>query len=123
MEKTNENEEIIVFEITSKEDAAEFKSIASGRKFCKKGNRLKDICESEIEKYEYKQLGIFKRILKHRKYKKKQERLLLEDRITANIRNITIKYINEGIINKEELINKVKETILEKVTQYSTKNK
>lgn len=123
MEETNENKEVIVFEITSKEDAIQFKSIASGRKFCKKGNRLTDICENEIEKYEYKKLGLFTRIFKHRKFKKKQENLLLEDRISSNIRNIAIKFINDGIVNKEELVNKVKETILEKVTQYSTKNK
>ncbi len=123
MEETNENKEVIVFEITSKEDAIQFKNIASGRKFCKKGNRLTDICENEIEKYEYKKLGLFTRIFKHRKFKKKQENLLLEDRISSNIRNIAIKFINDGIVNKEELVNKVKETILEKVTQYSTKNK
>lgn len=123
MEETKENKEVVLLEITSKEEAMQFKSIATGRKFCKKGNRLKDICKSEIEKYEYKQSGLFTRIFKHRKFKKKQEQLLLEDRITSNIRNIAIHFIEEGIINEAELIKKVKEIILEKVTQYLTKNK
>ena len=121
MEETKENKEAVLLEITSKEEAMQFKSIATGRKFCKKGNRLKDICKSEIEKYEYKQSSLFTRIFKHRKFKKKQELLLLEDRITSNIRNIAKHFIDEGIINEEELIKKVKEIILEKVTQYLAK--
>mgnify|MGYP006969061014 CR=1 FL=1 len=35
------------------EDLKELKSIVSGRKFCKKGRRLKDITREELERYEY----------------------------------------------------------------------
>ena len=40
-----------ILKIESLEDAKEFERVASGRKFCKKGTRVQDICEEEVEKW------------------------------------------------------------------------
>ncbi len=42
-----------ILKIESLEDAKEFERVASGRKFCKKkrGTRVQDICEEEVENY------------------------------------------------------------------------
>ena len=47
--KSEENsvEKILKFE--SIEDAEAFEYVAKGRKFCKKGERIQDICEDELE--------------------------------------------------------------------------
>ena len=45
----NPVEKILKFE--SLEDAKEFEYVASGRKFCKRGERILDICEDELENY------------------------------------------------------------------------
>ena len=64
MKKTKEleNEETSVsmdkiLKIESLEDAKEFERVASGRKFCKKGTRVQDICEEEVENYICKTRG------------------------------------------------------------------
>lgn len=130
MKKTKEiekKENIIdkVLGFTSPQDAEEFRKIASGRKFCKKGERLQDICDEEIERFEYKNFsGIFTKIFKHRKFKKNKEKLMLESRVSNVIRTIVAEYINEiykeqEAINRDELVLRVKNTILEKVTEYN----
>ena len=114
-----------VLNFTSPQDAEEFKKIASGRKFCKKGERLQDICNEEIEKFEYKNFsGIFAKIFRHHKFKKNREKLMLESRVSNVIRTIAVEYINEiyeekGTINREELVLKVKKTILDRTIEYS----
>ena len=64
MKKTKEleNEETSVsmdkiLKIESLEDAKEFERVASGRKFCKRGTRVQDICEEEVENYICKTRG------------------------------------------------------------------
>ena len=37
-----------ILKIESLEDAKEFERVASGRKFCKRGTRVQDICEEEV---------------------------------------------------------------------------
>ena len=38
-----------ILKIESLEDAKEFERVASGRKFCKRGTRVQDICEEEVD--------------------------------------------------------------------------
>ena len=40
-----------IFQIQSPQDACEFERIAKGRKFCKIGDRIGDICDEELERY------------------------------------------------------------------------
>ena len=111
--------EIIKF--ISVEDAEEFRKVASGRKFCKKGERIQDICDEEIEKYEYEHnVGFFAKIFKHHKFKKNKEKLMLENRVCSVIRSVVVFYINDnqGKINRNELISKVKNEILESIEKY-----
>lgn len=137
MKKTKEAEENIidkVLKFTSKEDAEEFKKIASGRKFCKKGERIQDICDEELEKYEYKNCcNIFTKIFKYSKFKKQKQKLMLENRVSSVIRTVVIdcinNYENQEIenekreINREELVLKVKNIILEKIAEYKKEEK
>ena len=126
MKKTKEVKEESAIEkilqFTSREDAEEFRRVASGRKFCKKGERVQDICDEELERYEYENnTSLFKKIFKHHKFKKNKERLMLESRIPSIIRAIALEYINsseEKPIKRNELIEKVKSTILEAVSKY-----
>lgn len=135
MKKTKELEkdEAInnILNFTSQEDAEEFRRVASGRKFCKKGERIQDICDEELERYEYENFsGIFTKLFKHHKFKKNKKKLMLENRVSSVTRAITIDYINswqeknnEKFINRNELILKVKNTILEKVEEYQKEKK
>lgn len=131
MKKTKEVKEESAIEkilqFTSQEDAEEFKRVANGRKFCKKGERLQDICDEELARYEYENnTGFFARIFKHHKFKKNKERLMLESRITSVIRAIASEYINsseEEQIKRNELIEKVKSTILELIKKYEGESK
>lgn len=124
MRKTKEPKIEIIeksIEFTSKEDAEEFKTIATGRKFCKKGERIQDICIQEIERNNYeKSHNIFVKIFKHNKFKKSKEKLLLEKRTINVIRTIA----KECIANSEEemdintLINQVKDILMKNVETY-----
>lgn len=127
MKKTKEVKENIidnVLKFTSKEDAEEFRKVVSGRKFCKKGERIQDICDEELEKFEYKNCSnIFTKIFKHSKFKKEKKRLMLENRVSSVIRAIVIDCINnyennEIELNRNELVLKVKNIILEKIEEY-----
>ena len=54
-----------IFQIQSPQDAREFERIAKGRKFCKIGDRIGDICDEELERYYYENSrNIFVRIFK-----------------------------------------------------------
>ena len=55
MKETKEKNILI---IESDEEAKLFKSIATGRKFFKRGERVIDICEQEIIRYRYENSGI-----------------------------------------------------------------
>jgi hypothetical protein len=122
MKKTKEIQENIIEEtlkFTSREDAEEFKSIAKGRKFCKKGERLQDICMQEIERSNYKKSrNIFVKIFKHSKFK--SEKLLLEKRTSSIIRTVAKECINnsEEEIDINKLVKQVKEIILENAEKY-----
>ena len=127
MKKTKEleNEETSVsmdkiLKIESLEDAKEFERVASGRKFCKKGTRVQDICEEEVENYICKTRGnLLLRWYLHRKMKKNKEKLLLESRVTSVIRALAVAYIEENDEIDEEIVTKnVKNIILAKTKEY-----
>ena len=117
MKKTKEIKENIIEEtlkFTSREDAEEFSSIARGRKFCKKGERLQDIERSNYKKSR----NIFVKIFKHSKFK--SEKLLLEKRTSSIIRTVARECINnsEEEIDINKLVKQVKEIILENTEKY-----
>lgn len=114
----NSVEKILKFE--SLEDAEKFAEVASGRKFCKKGEKIKDICDDELENYICRNNGniILKLYLRH-KLKKNKEKL--ECRVTSIIRALAVKFLNEEFdddMTEEILTQKVKETIIEEVKKY-----
>ena len=117
MKKTKEleNEETSVsmdkiLKIESLEDAKEFERVASGRKFCKKGTRVQDICEEEVENYICKTRGnLLLRWYLHRKMKKNKEKLLLESRVTSVIRALAVAYIEEN----DEINNERSQAVLD----------
>ena len=123
MDETKETEEnyidkLLTFE--SKLEADDLGKIAKGRRFCKIGERLTDIYDQEIEKYKYENSkNIFVKIFKSRRFKKKQEKLLIENRPTSTIRGITAYIIKESkeFPTKEEVIKEVKKVILDKVDE------
>ncbi len=128
MKKTKEiKQENEILKITSEKDAQEFKSIASGRKFCKQGERIIDICKEEIERYEFNHTaGLLAKLFKGHKYRKSKKCLMLECRTTSIIRAFAVQYINkceeEGkAIVKEEMVKNIKETINKKVEEYYAK--
>lgn len=110
-----------ILQFTSSQDVEEFKRIATGRKFCRVGERICDIYDEEIERYNYENCkNIFVKFFKRKKFK--QEKLMLENRTTSIIRTITAQFIRnvkENEINKEEIISDVKKYILEKVNEYN----
>lgn len=129
MKKTKEiKQENKILKIVSEKDAQEFKSIASGRKFCKQGERIIDICKQEIEKYEFNnKAGFLAKLFKSHKYRKNKKYLMIECRTTSVIRALAVEYINkceeENIsINKEEMAKNIKEKINQKIEEY-LKNK
>lgn len=115
----NSIEKILKFE--SLEDAEKFAEVASGRKFCKKGERIQDICNEEIENYVCKTSGniIFKLYWRH-KIKKNREKLLLESRVTSCIRAVVMQFIDDedDNLNVEKLTIKVKNAILDEIQKY-----
>ena len=129
MKKTKEieNEEVSIQKIQkilnfeSLEDAEKFAEVAGGRKFCKRGERVQDICSEEIENYVCKTSGniILKLYLRH-KLKKNREKLFLESRITSVIRAVVIQFIDDedDNLNEEKLTQKVKNVILDEVKKY-----
>ena len=65
-----------ILKIESLEDAKEFERVASGRKFCKRGTRVQDICEEEVENYICRTRGnLLLRWYLHRKMKKNKHSL------------------------------------------------
>ena len=124
--QNNENNKI---EFASKEESEDFKQIAKGRKFCKKGERIQDICEDELENCICRNSGnIILKIYLHHKLKKRKGKL--ESRITSVIRNLALEILDEEDcenLSEKELAKKVKEIILEEVEkykkQYETKGK
>lgn len=125
--KENSVEKILKFE--SIEDAEAFEYVAKGRKFCKKGERIQDICEDELENCICRNSGnIILKIYLHHKLKKRKGKL--ESRITSVIRNLALEILDEEDcenLSEKELAKKVKEIILEEVEkykkQYETKGK
>lgn len=123
----NSVEKILKFE--SIEDAEAFEYVAKGRKFCKKGERIQDICEDELENCICRNSGnIILKIYLHHKLKKRKGKL--ESRITSVIRNLALEILDEEDcenLSEKELAKKVKEIILEEVEkykkQYETKGK
>ena len=112
-----------ILKIESLEDAKEFERVASGRKFCKRGTRVQDICEEEVENYICRTRGnLLLRWYLHRKMKKNKERLLLESRVTSVTRALAVAYIEENDETDEEIVTKnVKNIILAKTKEYMSK--
>lgn len=110
-----------IFQIQSPQDAREFERIAKGRKFCKIGDRIGDICDEELERYYYENSrNIFVRIFKRKKYNK--NKMMIESRTTSVIRAIAAQQIREcedENITREKLISNIKKAILEKVNEYN----
>ena len=127
MKKTKEVEENIIekaLQFTSIDDAEEFKNIAKGRKFCKKGEKIQDICMQEIERNSYENShNIFVKIFLHSKFKKDKQRLMLEKRTSSVIRTIAKECINnsESELSVKELTEQVKKLILESTEKYLKK--
>ncbi len=120
MKETEEIKENIL-EFYSKEDAKEFETLAKGRKFCKRGQRIKDICKEEIARKDYNKLGLLSKIFHKKEFKRKKE-FLLENRLTSNVRVIAMYLLNQDEnINVEQLEEKTKEFILKKVEEYKAK--
>ena len=85
-----------VLNFISKEDALEFKRMATGRRFCKKGERIIDICLEELKRYEYENSrNLFMKIFKPRCIKKNKEKLMIENRMSSNKREKERNYIEE----------------------------
>lgn len=122
--KSEKPEDKILIEFTSREDAMEFKKIASGRKFCKKGERLVDICEEEIARYEYENSkSIFVKIFKRHKFNKNKEKLMIENRICSNIRAIASECIRKDEseqIDVNKIVCDVKKIILDEIEKYES---
>lgn len=112
----NPVEKILKFE--SLEDAKEFEYVASGRKFCKRGERILDICEDELENYICRNsANIILKLYLHHKLKKNKTKL--ESRITSVIRALAVELLNkDDDVSEDELTKKVKETILGQVEKY-----
>lgn len=123
MKETEEINEKDILVIISKHDAEEFKALANGRKFCKRGERISEICSEEFERREYKKLGIFSRIFHKKKFKNK-DLLLLENRITSNVRTVA-KYLlskeENASISENELEKQTKKFIIDRVNEYLSK--
>ena len=121
MKKTKEleNEETSVsmdkiLKIESLDDAKVFERVASGRKFCKRGTRVQDICEEEVENYICRTRGnLLLRWYLHRKMKKNKEKLLLESRVTSVIRALAVAYIEENDETDEEIVTKNVKNIID----------
>lgn len=111
-------DEILRFE--SLTDAEKFEEFAKGRMFCKRGEKLQDICEDELENYVCKNSKNF--LLKwylHRKTKKNKGQMLIESRLISVTRAIVVNILDkEEIEDREELVKKVRGTILDKAKQY-----
>ena len=128
MKKTKEIKENIEeknIQFISIEDAEEFRSIARGRKFCKKGEKIQDICIQEIERNNYQNShNIFVKIFKHGKFKKSTDKLLLEKRTSSVIRGVARECIknSEEEIDINDLVKQVKDIILENVEKYLKKS-
>ena len=108
MKKTEEN----IFEIESREESVEFKNIATGRRFFKVGQRVIDICQQEIDRYNYEHAGFFYRLLNKNKYK--NDRFLIESRVPSIIRSVASFCIRKDEENEELELNPYK---LEKETK------
>lgn len=126
--KENKNEKISnsdILIIESFQEAKEFKRIATGRKFCKQGERMQDICDEELNKYYLENSdNIFIKILNYLDKKSNKKKLLLENRETSIIRAIAFSaIIDDENTNLEALIKKVRACILEKVEEYEKSKK
>lgn len=90
MKKTKESNILIELgKDLSDEDITELKKIANGRKFCKIGERLIDICTDEIERYNYDNTdSIIIKIFKANKFNNKKNKYILENKINSTIRAI-----------------------------------
>ena len=121
MKKTEEINEDEILVIISKEDAEEFKSLATGKRFCKKGERITDICKEEFARKEYQNLGLISRIFHRKRFKSNKNELLLECRLTSNIRRVAVYLLSKeenALINELELEKQTKDFIMNKVEKF-----
>lgn len=111
-----------VLEFVSSSDANEFKQMANGRKFCRVGERLSDICSDEIERYDYENSkNIFVKVFKGKKFKNSKNKFLIENRLNSNVRAVAatcVRNVEDEELNEEKVVNNVKEQILNAVNKY-----
>lgn len=112
-----------ILEIISIDDAEEFKRMANGRKFCKVGERLPDICKQEIERYNYENSdNIFVKIFKGKKFKNNKNKFLIENRLNSNVRAVAADCVrneeDSEKVNEEIIVYNVKDKILNAVNKY-----
>lgn len=127
-EKTKDNDKVnikksktnfICFE--NIDEMQEYRRIAKGREFCKRGKRLQDIYVEEIERYNYEnEKSIFAKIFKYHNVKKRYKTLQIEDKRASILRKIlyTIIRENKEDIDEKKIIKKAKETILDEAREY-----
>ena len=118
MKKTKEN----VFEIESLPESIEFRKIATGRRFFKVGQRVIDICQQEIDRYNYEHSSFLVKLFNRNKYKK--DKYLIESRIPCVIRAVAAYCIRRDEENDEleldafVITKEVKKYILDVVKSY-----
>ncbi len=129
-EKIEEQKNIIneILKFDSIEDAYEIERVAIGRKFCKKGERLQDICIEEIESNICKKSkNIILKLYLHYKNKKDKNRFLLESRTTSTIRKVAQEVLknteNIESVEESDIIKEVRNIILDKVKEYKKSKK
>ena len=119
-----ETKEERILELESRSESIEFRKIANGRRFFKVGERLIDICEQEIERFNYEHAGFFTRLFNKSKFRNKKEKYMLESRIPSAIRAVAAYILrndeeNDDInLDARELSMKVREYILRVVKEY-----
>lgn len=123
MKETKEDQ---IFKIENNEEASLFKSIATGRKFFKKGERVIDICDQEIERYKYEKSILLTKLFYKLKLKNRKEKYMLENRTSSVIRSTAaycIRENEEDEIDSIMITNEVKNYILKIVEEYYEKDK
>lgn len=113
-----------ILEIESMEEAKEWRKIASGRRFFKVGERMIDIVNQEIERYQYEHSSWIYRFWHRSKFGQKNQRYMLESRIPRTIRAMTAYCMQqteeneEVVLESQKLIKKIRKELLSIVREY-----
>lgn len=128
MKKTKDIIEKKIIEISSKEEAAEIRQVATGRRFFKIGDRVIDICRQEIDRYNYDNSNFLVKLLQKSKYENKKNKYRLETRIKCYIRAVAAQILrdeeNEGKeFDDMQLTSEVRNYLLETVKRYEKEHR